>query len=29
VIIYQQGRQFELDVEATKVLRDRMSSEQR
>src|SRR5262249_50342547 len=29
VIIYQQGRRFELDVEATKALRHRMSSEQR
>jgi N-methylhydantoinase B len=29
VVIHQDGRIFELDVEATKVLRDRMSSEQR
>jgi N-methylhydantoinase B len=29
VIIYQQGRRFDLDFEATKALRHRMASEQR
>jgi hypothetical protein len=29
VVIHQHGRRFELDVEATKVTRDRMASEQR
>jgi len=27
VIIYQQGRRFELDMEATKALRDRTASD--